>query len=105
MEHWCEEEKMDKESRRAFLEKLDKNSLIERLMVAEELLNEEKDVAQEWTGSGGILGKASSIIYNENSADYDKELAEKWTDLVNKIGVMSFGATYRINERISHYDK
>lgn len=52
-----------------------------------------------------MLGKISSIIYNENSANYDKELAEKWTDLINKIGVMSFGATYRINERMQHYDK
>lgn len=33
---------MDKDSRRKFLEKLDKDSLIERLMVAEELLNEER---------------------------------------------------------------
>ena len=96
---------MDKESRRQFLEKLDKDSLIERLMIAEELLNEEKANARELTGSDGMLGKISSIIYNENSANYDKELAEKWTDLVNKIGVMSFGATYRINERMQHYDK
>lgn len=96
---------MDKDSRRQFLEKLDKDSLIERLIVAEELLNEEKADAREWTGSDGMLGKISSIIYNENSANYDKELAEKWTDLINKIGVMSFGATYRINERIPHYDK
>ena len=52
-----------------------------------------------------MLGKISSIVYNENSVNYDKELAEKWTDLINKIEVMPFGATYRINERIQHYDK
>lgn len=96
---------MDKDSMRQFLEKLDKDSLIERLMVAEELLNEEKENAREWAGSDGMLGKISSIVYNENNANYDKELAEKWTDLINKIGVMSFGATYRINERIQHYDE
>lgn len=38
---------MDKDSRRKFLEKLDKDSLIERLMVAEELLNEERVDARE----------------------------------------------------------
>lgn len=38
---------MDKDSRRQLLEKLDEDSLIERLMIAEELLNEEKADARE----------------------------------------------------------